>query len=95
MGMSTHVVGFTPPDEKYHKMKAVYDSCKAAGIEIHEDVKEFFNWEEPSEHGVTFELEKIPGAVEEWDDEEGASGLEVDISKLPKNVKIVRFYNSW
>lgn len=97
MGMSTHVVGFTPPDEKYQKMKAVYDSCKAAGIEIPEDVQEFFDWNEPSEHGVTFDLDKIPGAVEEWDagKDDAASGLEVDISKLPKNVKVVRFYNSW
>lgn len=52
MGMSTHVVGFIPPDEKWQKMKAVWDACRAAGVEVPEDVCDFFEGGEPDPAGV-------------------------------------------
>ena len=32
MSMSTHVVGFHPPDEKWKEMKAAWDACMAANV---------------------------------------------------------------
>lgn len=93
MGMSMHVVGFRAPDEEWKKMKEVFDACDKAGIDIPEEVIEFFNYEDPDEAGVLVELKEI-GALEEWADE-GRSGFQVDISKLPKRLKYIRFYNSW
>lgn len=89
MGMSTNVIGFRPPDQKWKDMKAVWDSCERANAEIPDEVYDFFNGEPPDEKGV-----EVAIPIEEWSNEAG-SGFEVEISKLPKDVKIIRFYNSW
>lgn len=98
MSMSTHVVGFHPPDEKWLKMKAVWDACKAAGTSVPTEVERFFNGEQPDNNGIEVWLdgtfkEMHPsctryGAV-------GKDGFEIDISKLPKNITKIRFFNSW
>lgn len=41
MGMSTRVYGIILPDEKWKKMKSVYDACRAAGINPPLEVEEF------------------------------------------------------
>lgn len=94
MGMSTHVVGFKPPDAKWKKMKAIWDACQAADEEVPENVSTFFNDESPDESGVEVELTDKEG-VEEWDDSNSCSGYQIEIAKLPKDVKFVRIYNSW
>lgn len=92
MSMSTHVVGFRPPDEKWEKMKAIWDACADAGITVPEEVEAFFNGGPPDAAGVRIELEETT-AVKEWSDECG-SGFEVDVRELPAYVTIIRFYNS-
>ena len=95
MGMSTHVQGFRPPDETWQKMRAIYDACDAAGIDLPWEVEDFFGGEAPDEAGV--EVDLIRGsspAVREWSDEY-RKGYEVDVRLLPDRVHIVRFYNSW
>lgn len=89
MSMSTHVIGFKPPDAKWKKMKEVWDACDKAGVEAPKEVSEFFNWEAPDENGVEVELDAA-----EWSDE-GREGYEIEVSKLPKGVTVIRFYNSW
>lgn len=89
MGMSTHVVGFRPPDEKWKKMKAVWDACKVAKTEIPESVVDFFNGETPDPAGVEVEIK-----AKDWS-MDSASGYEIDLDKLPKDIKTIRFYNSW
>lgn len=91
--MSTHVVGFRPPDEKWEKMKNVWESCHRAGIEAPKEVCEFFEWEEPDKNGVIVEIENTD-AVKEYN-KDMREGFEVDIDKLPKDVKIIRFYNAY
>lgn len=91
--MSTHVVGFKPPDDKWKKMKAAWDACEEAEIEVPEEVEEFFGGEPPDEAGVTVEIDGHECCKEY--SEEGSSGYEIDISKLPKDVRIIRVYNSW
>jgi len=91
MGMSTHVIGFRPPDERWKRMKAVYDTCTKAKVEIPKEVDDFFGGGEPDESGVEVEIERTE-AVEEWN---GRQGFQVDITKLPKDLKYIRFYNSY
>lgn len=91
MGMSTHVIGFKPPDQKWKDMKAIWDTCNKADIEVPEDVGDFFGWEEPDVRGVETEI-----PMEEWQDIDGAGmGYEIEVAKIPKGVKFLRFYNSW
>ena len=47
MGMSSHVTGFKLPDEKWKKMKAIYDACKVANISPPQEVNEFFDYSPP------------------------------------------------
>lgn len=89
MSMSTHVVGFKPPDEKWKKMKAVYDACIEAGTEVPSSVTDFFNYEPPDPAGVEVEIK-----AREWKDDM-CEGYEIDLKSLPKDVTIIRFYNSY
>ena len=90
MSMSTGVVGFRPPNEKWRAMKAVWDSCRKAGIEPPKEVLAFFDGKRPDPAGVEVELE----CVSEYHGD-GREGLEVDILSLPQDVTVVRFFNSW
>jgi hypothetical protein len=93
MSMSTHVVGFKPPDNKWKKMKAVYEACRAAKVDPPKEVAEFFEDGAPDDQGVEVCIENT-SAVKEWSDD-SRSGYEVDLKKLDPDVKIIRFYNSW
>lgn len=94
MGMSTNVVGIRPPDDDFKKHKAVYEACKTAGVSIPKETHVFFNLDEsePDEAGVIVEIPE--DAQFEWGND-FASGIEVDLKKLPAGVKRLRFYNSW
>jgi hypothetical protein len=89
MGMSTHVTGFAPPDERWVKMKAIWDACGAAGIDVPDEVDGFFGGEAPDPAGVEVEL-----TLRKWRDGE-REGYELDVSAIPPQVKTIRFYNSW
>lgn len=93
MSMSTIVIGFRPPDAKWKLMKKIYDNCQKAGIEIPKEVEQFFGGaeQEPDPSGVEVEID---AALTKYEDD-SCSGYELHIDKLPKDVKIVRFYNSW
>ena len=89
MSMSTHIIGFIPPDKKWKEMKAIYDACVKANIEVPEAVNEFFNGYPPDPKGRYVEVQS------EKYNAEGQGGIEIELSKIPKNVKFIRFYNSW
>ena len=90
--MSIHIAGFREADEKWNKMKAAWDTCKAAGVEIPDAVLVFFDDEYPGDKpGAEV---KLGEAAKEWRDEY-YNGYEVDITKLPKDVTVIRFYNSY
>jgi len=107
MGMSTHVVGIIPKDdEEFKRMKSIYENCVYEGIIPPKEVHKYFNLEEredaayydlegiADEKGVVVESNVMKQATEEYRDEM-SEGYDIDIRKLPDNVKIIRFYNSW
>lgn len=93
MGMSTSVTGIKPADEKFKKMKAIWDACVSAEIEVPNEVGEFFDWETPDPSGVKVYGRDISG-VREYNSEY-ESGYEIQIDQLPKDIKIIRVTNSW
>jgi hypothetical protein len=98
MSMSCFVKGFIPPDEKYQKMLKAYRACEAADVPVPESVTRFFNDEEPDPAGTEVSLsgsKKYQSAVKEWHDDGMCTGYEVDLRKLPEDIKIIRFVNSW
>ena len=92
MSMSTNVIGFKPVDELWNKMKKIYDSCKDANIDLPKEVNKYFGYEEPDDNGIEVDISE---ASFEWNDENCREGIEIDINKLPKDIHIIRFYNSW
>ncbi len=93
MGVSTNVIGFKPADEKWRKMKDVWDSCIKAEIEIPKHVAQFFQYASPDDNGVEVDLE-TDACCKEWH-ADMQDGYEIDVSKLPKDVKIIRVYASY
>lgn len=91
MSKSTRIIGFHPVDDKWQKMKAVYDACVVADIQIPDEVIRFFEYRQPDNTGVKVEINDAISAYDSLNE----SGYEVDIRKLPKNVHVIRFYQSW
>lgn len=59
MDVSLHVEAIKPPDAKWEKMKSVWDSCKAAGIDPPDEVGKFFHWQGPVSEGVKLKIGEI------------------------------------
>jgi len=96
MGMSTHVIGLKPVDDHWKKMYEVYKACDTAGISPPEEVRRFFDgiyFKHIEVKGIEVELDKAAGVTKY--NNENCSGFEIEVAKIPPNVKIIRFYNSW
>lgn len=93
MGMTTYVRGIKPPDETWLKMKAVWNACDEAGVPIPVRVVDYFDHQPPDEGGVEVRLDDSLAVTPYTAD--GVAGIEVDLSKLPDDVTILRFINSW
>jgi len=92
MSMSTSVIGIRPPDAKWKEMKAVWDACVIAKCDPPSAVGDFFEWTTPDDAGVV--VDDLGEAEKEWHNDY-ASGYEIDLEKLPKGIKVLRFFNSW
>ena len=89
MSMSTFVRGIVPTDEKYKKMRQIYDLCIEQGIDLPKEVDEFFDGEEPCEEGMEIDIPH-----EEYENDM-TMGIIVKVKDIPENVTMIKFYNSW
>lgn len=89
MSTSIYVLFVKPPDERWQQMKTIYDTCTAAGVPVPREVVSFFEGDTPDPSGVI-----VRGPSREWSDSY-RSGLEIDVSDIPSDVKTVRFVVSW
>ena len=89
MAMSTKVQGIVPPDDKWHNMKKIWDSCEAENIAIPDEVLDYFKEEDPNPEGIVVDIASTKSGrdMEDWH--------EVTVADIPDNVKIIRFINSW
>jgi hypothetical protein len=93
MGMSTHIQGFNVPDEQWKEMKAVWDTCRQAGIEPPEDVSKYFEWDTPDERGVEVKPKDAECCSEFRDDYR--DGYEIDVRELAADLTHIRPHNSY
>jgi hypothetical protein len=93
MGMSTHVYGVIPADTKYKKMAEIYKQCSELHVTVPAEVLKFFNHEPPDDKGVLIPLEKLE-CCDKYN-EDMREGYEIEIARLPLDVKYVRFVNSY
>jgi len=92
MGMSTHITGFIPADEKWHAMKKIFDECVRLDIEAPDEVWTFFGGEDPGDKPG--QEAAIGDSCKDWRGD-CSEGYEIEIDKIPPNIKFIRFYNSW
>lgn len=90
MGMSVFVYAIKPADEKHEQMRAVWEACKKAKVAPPADVYKFFNGEAPDPRGVVMRLPETGGAVHIYSTDSGEDRFDIDLTKLDKDVKVVR-----
>ena len=91
MSMSTSIYGIKLPDEKFKKMFQIYKNCEELGLEIPDEVDNYFEGGEPDSEGVVVSVDNI---VREFS-RDGEKGVEIRVEDIPKDVKVLRFVNSW
>lgn len=89
MSVQVHVAALYTPDENYKKMSAAWWSCKEAGVEPPDAVRDFFDGKTPPKDGFP----SIPHAelverdlVEVSNVGRGRKQVEVNIKSLPPDV---------
>lgn len=93
MSMSTHVHGILECDRKFKRMKKIYDACVENNTDIPEEVERYFGEEPPDDKGIVIDLARTKCCKEYGMD--GEDGFEIDLTKIPSGVKIIRVFNSW
>lgn len=87
------VQGFRVYDEEWRRMTAVQEACVSAQVKIPLEVIAYFDGTKDGQPGYTkleFDVRNSI-AVKEWEGDE-AFGVEVDLTKLPMDVKTLRVY---
>lgn len=100
MSISYHVRGIIPTDEKYMKMKTIWDNCNALDIEPPKDVYNFFYTFENYDEGMNITLPKdsicIRKCIKKTDSNNIGNELHiVDLRKIPKEIKFIVFEISY
>lgn len=93
MSMSTRIVGFVEPDADYQRKVAAWKACKAAGISPPPELDKLFDGAAPDDAGM--EVKIADTAITRHSPYDCADAWDVDITKLPKGVRVVRFINSY
>ena len=91
MSVSLSVNGYKPADEKWAKMKEIWDTCKSLGFQPPKEVCTFFDGEPPGDKpGMECSL---GDSISDWCSEY-ESGYEIDVSKIPVDIRVIRAYLS-
>lgn len=83
MSLSLFVLGIVPPDEKFKKMKQIYDLCIETNIYPPREVEEFFDDQTPNEMGI--EVSLVADVCNDCE-------IIIDVQKIPKNVRFIKAY---
>lgn len=96
MGARYHVQGIKPADEKFIAMRKIRDACLEWGVDPPLAGEVSFDGKDQNEKGVVVDLQHLECCeryvksvdIEKFD----LQGIEVDLRKLPEDVKILRFF---
>ncbi len=86
MSVSYHVCAIKPADEKFMRMKRIYDECEALEIDPPKEVETFFDGYSPDKNGVRVYLDTIESEVVGYETQ-----WNVKLDELPKDTAIVQF----
>jgi hypothetical protein len=98
VSMSTSVVGIRDLDGQFAKMIALKEACEAAGVSYPDAVVKFFGPDQVNESvdWLREQMEEVnidPAVARSSGD--GSNTWEVDLKKLPPDVKGIRFRNGY
>lgn len=107
--MSTHVCGLKDNAE-HEKHVTVWEFCMQQKVSLPKETAEYFGWESHEAEGIDpkqmndGEIEEMlevserdlisHGCLKEWGDD-SRTGFELDVSKIPKDVTRIGFFNSY
>lgn len=96
--MSTHIKAFIPDtDVEFQKHKKILLMCLENEVSLPKETAKYFGSDTAYEYLLEEKLEialKEDIHYKDWS-EDSREGYEVDLTKLPKGVTKLRFYNSW
>lgn len=96
MGMSTTIVGTRELDDDFKKLLKVKKACDDAGMNYPRELYDVLKYPEEKEEYLRREYESvnIDCAIKQYS-EDATDVFEIDLSKLPKGVKKIKFRNSY
>lgn len=78
MSAGLYVRGLLEPTDRFRKMYAAYEACKAAGVQVPDEVVEYFVGEEPDPNGLIVDISAASSRKD--------NVIEVDLTKLHKDI---------
>ena|SRR6266851_4891501 len=97
MSMSTHVSAYRDMDGEFKRMLEIHQYCREQKVSLPKEVEKYFGtWAGEDERTIREEMLKINiNKIVREVSSNGSSGYEIDVADLPKEVKTLRFENSW
>ena len=89
MGISYTVEGLIKPDKKHLAKCKAYYACVEANVDVPEELHEYFEDEYPNDKGLSKDLNATESVTQDNDD--SSYWYDVDLSKIDKNIHIIRF----
>ena len=83
-----HIVGLRNHDEQWSRMKAVYDTCMSAHVDVPPAVTDYFKTNSLDSGGPEVDLKAL---TIDWQSDLSI-GMELDLSIIPAGVTKLRFY---
>lgn len=85
--MDVFISGVKAPTEEYKKKVAAYRALEDAGLDIPQELVDYFNGEEPDEDGIKVKIKHAIDGDPNWE-----GGAIIDLSKLPPGVTHIKVY---
>jgi hypothetical protein len=98
MGMDTFVVGIRDMDGKFAEMLELKKLCEKSKVSYPKEVAEYFgNLVDEDVRYIKDEMLRVDldDIAKEYTDGESCTGYEIVVKNIPKEVKVIRFFNSW
>ena len=87
MSCTIVIEGYVPCDEEWDKKKKAWIALKEAGLDITEELEEFFDYQNPTE------IDGMKVDIDYEGDPNYKGGALIEVAKLPKNIKYIRVEN--
>lgn len=87
MSVSLGIRGVVEPTEEFNKKYVAYKACEDAEVEIPNELRGYFDWAEPNQSGLVVDISDVS--------EQRDGMVEIDLTKLRKDITKIQVYLSW